>query len=140
MQTPNDMLGTIKTRSDFRQAIKSEPPLQSVTPVMDDLWLALSDAYGSAFVTQFGDSPNPSWMAGLGQYSPSEIRRGFDMVLKSGSDYAPNLSSLVRCIDSTKPQRCHKIFTPENKLVDMSSQEENKKIGASALFAMKGMF
>jgi hypothetical protein len=107
---------------------------------MDDLWLALSDAYGSSFVTQFGEQPNPSWQAGLSNYSPSEIRMGFDMVLKSGSDYAPNLASLVRCIDGSKPQRCHKAFVPTHKLIDLTRKEENKLIGNSALAGLRGLF
>jgi hypothetical protein len=62
------------------------------------------------------------------------------MVLKSGSDYAPNLASLVRCIDDTKPQGCHKTWSPENKLVDLTRKEANVDVGNSALAGLRGLF
>jgi len=122
MQKIQQTTGNLKTRGDLRRLSESgqqqSATLGKCKASLFPLWDALSQSYGAAFVNQFGDEPNDAWANGLAHYSDAEIFRGFEQAINSGSDYAPNLSTIVRCIAETRPRRYHQPFDPNQKMID----------------------
>jgi len=84
---------------------------------LEPIWAALSDAYGSSFVNQFGDEPSSMWIGGLSAYNEEQIRGGIVGLINSGSPYAPNLPTVIGAIEESSGWRharqskpCHEVL------------------------------
>lgn len=102
MQSPQDMLGQIETRGDFRRATGCDNAQSSAARTLRErlipMWAALADAYGSAFINQFGEEPNDAWAVGLSPFSDDQIHDAFVEVLSRDSDFAPNLATFIKAL------------------------------------------
>ena len=121
METPKELMKNVKTRGDFRRVIgsgkqQSDDTAKEVSKIWK-LWAALAEAYGNAFVNQFGEEPSLTWLNGLSGYTEEELKRGFDAVLDRDSDFAPNLGTVRRLISETQTKAYHRPYDP-NKAVE----------------------
>ena len=109
---------------------------------MWELWDRLTEYYGSAFLSQYGEEPNATWAFELEGLNEEQFRRGFELLKTRESAFPPNPGEFINLIsqDCQWERRCHKVWTPENKLENLTSKEANKKIGNEALSTMKGLF
>jgi len=55
----------------------------------------MAESYGNAFVNQFGEEPNPTWIAGLSTLTDEQLRYGFTNAMAAGSDFAPSLPAFI---------------------------------------------
>jgi hypothetical protein len=53
------------------------------------------ELYGSAFVTAYGESPSPLWLAAIGELSDAECRAGLTRLAKQPREYPANLTQFV---------------------------------------------
>jgi len=122
MKTPKDVLNKVKTRGDFRRVSESGKRQNANTAKevskIWKMWGALAEAYGNAFVNQFGEEPSATWLNGLNGYTEEELKRGFDAALDSGSDFAPNLGTIRRLIGETQTKAYHRPYDPDKAIQD----------------------
>jgi len=92
MKTPKDLFN-----KDPRQLIESNKQSQKMRPenwptkkTMNLIWLRMSEMYGSAFVSQYGEKPTESWARLLTGISTEQIADGMERVTSLGSNFPPN--------------------------------------------------
>ncbi len=106
MATPRatrEILDNLNRPADFQRASESAgSPGSDATRQRDrllEIWADLADAYGSAFVNQFGTEPNDTWAAGLATYPVEKIRAAIGYLFDSSPhDFAPNLATIRNAI------------------------------------------
>jgi len=59
------------------------------------MWASMADAYGSAFTSQFGATPNETWAAGLADHSLVDINLAIGRLVNAGREFTPNLASVI---------------------------------------------
>ena len=91
----------------------------------------LTEFYGSAFVSQYGEEPTATWAHVLIDLTPQDYIKGMELLKHRDSSFPPNPGEFLEMIgnDSGWERQCHKVFTPVNKLEDLSAKEANKKAG-----------
>ena len=98
MKSPKEMLD-LKTRGDFRQLSRSASEgvrRESDTPELADghplweLWDTLTEFYGSAFVSQYGDQPSWTWLDALSDLSTADYGVGISKLKTRDSSFPPN--------------------------------------------------
>jgi len=71
----------------------------------------MADAFGSRWVSQYGDEPTPVWVAAMDHLSDDQVRHGIDRATHVGHDWPPALPVLVSYCRAVPPQ-CHRPFPP----------------------------
>lgn len=70
---------------------------------MERLWERLTEIYGMSFTRQFGDlggSGYVTWLEGLSDVSPEQLKIGIEKSVKSGREFPPNLTTFrAYCMD-----------------------------------------
>lgn len=106
MKTPGDLLAPIKTRGDFRRATESAPPpsdaVRQQREKLAPMWAAMAEAWGSAFVTQFGEEPNATWSAGLANFDLADVEQAIGKLIAQGDRFAPNLAQVIGELEKTR--------------------------------------
>ena len=69
---------------------KANTPEQT-DPIMDRLWLRMTEIFGHKWTSQYGDSPLATWAKGLGKLSASEIAIGVNKCAASTMPWPPSL-------------------------------------------------
>lgn len=147
METTQNLLSPIKTRGDFRRLSEHRQPdrqhtteLPSEHPIWD-VWLILISKYGAQWT--HGDAPGIGWIHSLRDMTADQLRQGIDnLVHREDNHWPPNAEEFADlCRTSfTWETKCHKVFTPENKLEDHAAKEENARIGKETLNNLMDIF
>ncbi len=53
------------------------------------------ELYGTAFVTAYGDSPSPIWLAAIAELTDDECRKGLTALARQAREYPANLTQFV---------------------------------------------
>lgn len=136
---PKDLLDNVQTRGQFRQlaeSSKNEKRLElDSNGLMWELWERMTEYYGSAFVSQYGDEPTATWAHILDGLSPEQFRRGFDLLPSRKSAFPPNPGEFRELIgtDSAWERQCHKEYQSAPRLVDQGALEERIKHNVEAM-------
>lgn len=72
------------------QPSKGFDPSAGPSPVMDRLWLRMTEVYGHQWVSQYGDEPCESWCRMLADVAPDMIAQGLNCLVELDSDWPPN--------------------------------------------------
>ena len=148
MKTPKQ-LAELKTRGDFRRLNEqSQQEQQRLTaselptdhPIWD-MWLIMMSKYGAQWT--HGDEPAIGWIHSLRNMSKDQLIKGMDnLIHRDDNHWPPNAEEFADlCRTSfTWETQAHKVFTPENKLEDLTAKEANKVLGANTMAAIKDMF
>ena len=146
MKNPKDILNPIKTRGDFRQLSESaqserKPDFDSQGPIWE-LWSILTEYYGSAFVSQYGEEPNATWAYTLRDLTPDDYRRGIELLRERESAFPPNPGEFVQMVgnDNAWERQAHKMF--DGKLLESRAHlhPDNIEAGKDALDSLKDLF
>lgn len=63
------------------------------------VWRKFTEFYGSAWLSEFGEQPNQSWIEELARLSPRDVETGLNQCKRSGSNFAPRLPQfLAYCV------------------------------------------
>lgn len=90
-----------------------------------------------------GDEPAIGWIHSLRNMSKDQLIKGMDnLIHRDDNHWPPNAEEFADlCRTSfTWETQAHKVFTPENKLEDLTAKEANKVLGANTMAAIKDMF
>jgi hypothetical protein len=99
MKTPDTIMGEVRTRGDFRQlsaSALSDVKRQSDTPDLPDghplweLWESMTEFYGAAFLSQYGDRPTWAWLEALQDLSVADYGTGMAALKNRTSSFPPN--------------------------------------------------
>ena len=144
-------LEDIKTRGDFRQLAASsnadgELVLSPNHPVWE-LWDRMTEFYGAAFVSQYGEEPTLTWAEMLKELSPEQFAHGFSRLKDRDSAFPPNpgeFLALCRQGDGgyaySGEAACHKIYEPDRRLEDITAKEKSHEAGKKFFEDMRGAF
>lgn len=123
----------LKTRGDFRQLTESstsenKPEFDS-NSILWELWDRMSEYYGSAFVSQYGDEPTVTWAHILKGLTADEFRRGFDLLPNRDSSFPPDPGEFRALIgkDDRWRRQCHKYYSPDTLLEDKTAREQRQE-------------
>lgn len=106
-----------------------------------DVWAILADQYGAQWT--HGSEPSMGWVYALRDMTGDQLRQGVDnLVHREDSKWPPNAQEFADlCLTSfTWERAAHKIWSPENKLEDLTKREANQEAGNQALSSMMAMF
>jgi hypothetical protein len=53
------------------------------------------ELYGTAFVTAYGESPSPIWLAAIAELTDDECRKGLTALARQAREYPANLTQFV---------------------------------------------
>ena len=146
MESPKDILGNLKTRGDFRQLIESRPqeskPDFDSSGLMWELWDRLTEYYGAAFTSQYGEEPNATWAHELRMLTADQFRRGFELLKTRDSSFPPNPGELVNLIasDNYWEHRASRMPAPPTAIEDLTSKEKRQAEGLVELRKIMGIF
>ena len=62
---------------------------------IEQVWAALTDMYGSKFMTAYGDKPSQMWTVAINGFKEHEIQRGLRKLLHKGAGTPPTLPQFV---------------------------------------------
>ncbi len=86
-------LTEIQAAIDSRQLSASEQPTKRTEQqerIIETVWETLTDIYGSALVSQYGEVMPEAWILLLKGITPSQIKDGLNRLASRDSSYAPN--------------------------------------------------
>ena len=104
-----------------------------------DLWRHLSEFYGAAFTSQYGDEPNVTWAGMLRELTPAQYAQGIELLKHRDQSFPPNPAEFLALIgnDKTWERRCHKPFDESRALENKTAKEAARQAGADALAEMR---
>lgn len=146
MKTPADILGNVKTRGDLRRvsasSLPTNKPLTESVPAdhpIWQLWRFMSEFYGAAFASQYGDTPNASWVHALRELEPRDYRRGIDLLTHRDNSFPPNPGEFVAMIgnDTSWERQHHKIIDTTHLIEDTTAKEKRCADGLDAIRALR---
>ena len=62
---------------------------------IETIWAALTDMYGSKFLSAYGEKPSQMWTVAINGFKEFEIQRGLRKLLHKGSGTPPTLPQFV---------------------------------------------
>lgn len=85
----------------------------------------MTEFYGSAFLSQYGETPNLTWVAMLRDLTPAQYQHGFEQLRNRESSFPPNPGEFraIAEINNAWERQCHKIIETENLIEDKTAQE-----------------
>lgn len=99
MKNPAEVFDPVKTRGDFRRMSESSsegakrhsdyPDLPD-GHVLWELWDVLTEFYGAAFHSQYGEQPTWAWYGTLRDLSTADYGEGIAALKKRNSPFPPN--------------------------------------------------
>jgi hypothetical protein len=130
MKTPKDLVGHLETRGDFRHLSESGLGERRTVPIdhpIHELWLTLSEIYGSQFVSSYGEEPSMGWFGVLADMSLDQLATGLRAAAKSGKSFAPNgVEFRALCGgDDWESKRLHKPHLNPIQIEDKGKKERN---------------
>lgn len=104
-----------------------------------DLWRHLSEFYGAAFTSQYGDEPNVTWVGMLRALNPQQYAQGIELLKHRDESFPPNPAEFLALIgnDRTWERQCHKPFDKSRALEDKGKQERTITAAQQALAEMR---
>lgn len=63
------------------------------------------ELYGPAFLSAYGESPSPLWLAAISELTDDECREGLTALAKAAREYPANLTQFVAACRPAKPVR-----------------------------------
>ena len=97
------------------------------------VWSAMTQMYGSAWISKHGENPSPVWVSQLKNMGEDRIKRGLRKTLDSKSEFPPSLPRFVEYCALTFGEECQinqpKLPKPEsNPQKALEAIEEMKRI------------
>lgn len=139
MKQIGEHLGQVKTRGDFRQLNASRKPdskidLDPYHPIWE-LWDRMTEFYGSAFLAQYGEKPNLTWVEMLKDLTQEQFTNGFHCLKDRDNPFPPNPAEFrILCeINNGWERQCHRIIDTSNLLEDTTAKEARKATGRSEI-------
>lgn len=129
----------LKTRGDFRQLAESSKPENAPDfdsqGLMWEVWDRMTEYYGAAFVSQYGEEPSATWAAYIQKLTPEQVRQGFELLPTRDSAFPPNPGEFINLIgtDSSWQRQCHKHYQPDRMLEDKTAREKRQAFSAEQL-------
>lgn len=125
----------MKTRGDFRQLSESsrQDGEVSVDPnhPLWELWDRMTEFYGAAFLSQYGETPNLTWVEMLKDLTPEQYAVGFNSLKNRDSSFPPNpgeFRSLCE-VDSSWERQCHRVVDQSSMIEDQTAKERRAEEG-----------
>ena len=114
----------------------------SPTPLLWELWDRMTEYYGSAFVSQYGEEPTATWAAILKNLDAWQVREGFELLPTRHSAFPPNPGEFLQLIGTDKAweRQCHRTYEPERLLVDQTEKEKTRQVAEQEIAKMRAMF
>lgn len=69
------------------------------------VWNALTEMYGNAFVSSYGEQPTRIWAEAISSLNDRELQRGFKRLVEEVRTFPPNVSEFVHACKQTAPVR-----------------------------------
>lgn len=69
------------------------------------MWRSMVELYGPAFLSAYGESPSPLWLAAISELTDDECREGLTALAKSAREYPANLTQFVAACRPAKQVR-----------------------------------
>lgn len=69
------------------------------------VWNAMTELYGTAFVTAYGAAPSPLWLAAIERLSDDACRKGLTRLASEAREYPANLTQFVAACNYREPAR-----------------------------------
>lgn len=94
----------------------------------------MAEAYGSAFVSQYGEEPNDTWIIGLMGFSPEQLHDGFTAAMAANHEYVPGLPRMIEYCSGSgdwESKRLHKYIDPATLLENHGAREKRIEHGKS---------
>jgi hypothetical protein len=155
METPISLLGTIKTRGNFRERSvlamqerkhTGEKMLENPDHPIWQAWESIKANWPGP-CTNWDDEPPVEWANAVSELKSEQLVNGIRNLHhfenENGSKSFPPSAGQFHdlCLNNfTWERQCHKMFTSENKLEDLTRKEKNKKTGDDTLSSLRGMF
>lgn len=65
----------------------------------------MTELYGTAFMTAYGDTPSPLWQAAIGELTDDQCRSGLTRLVKEAREYPANLPQFIAACTYKEPVR-----------------------------------
>mgnify|MGYP003649881276 FL=1 len=145
-KTIGDRLDELSTRGDFRQLSeaamqdelqRSESSRISTNHPIWELRSVLIEYYGSAFVSQYGEEPNHTWVHMLKDLTQEGYQRGAEALRDRGGAFPPNPGEFLVLAGSKGEweRRCHQAF--DIGIEDKSGKERRLAEGLKNIRAIR---
>jgi hypothetical protein len=59
------------------------------------VWSSMVELYGTPFLTAYGESPSPIWLAAITELTDDECRKGLTALARQAREYPANLTQFV---------------------------------------------
>jgi hypothetical protein len=69
------------------------------------VWSSMVELYGTPFLTAYGESPSPIWLAAIADLTDDECRVGFASLAKQPREYPVNLTQFIAACRPTQGLR-----------------------------------
>ena len=114
----------LQTRGDFRRMSESAQQQsgrrESNISRLYPLWETMAGTW-SSFVSLYGESPNPSWVVALADFTEAQIFSGYERAKMAGLEFPPNLSVFIDYCQGNQDwesRRLHKPYDPYAEICD----------------------
>jgi hypothetical protein len=104
------------------------------------LWHIMSEIYGLQWFTEYGDTPNNSWIVEIERLTLTELARGIEQCKRSRSPFVPRLPQFLGYCDDglTQEQRAFNARCKEGEnLLRLPRPAPNQEIRKAAILEMK---
>lgn len=105
----------------------------------------MTEMYGQLWTSSQGDEPNDTWILGLTDLKPEQIKRGLEGLRDSTKPFPPTLPEfrgLAKGAGGMESWQaiCHKPFEPDRALEDHGAKARAEEAGKQALSEMNKLF
>lgn len=94
------------------KSLQQNVPLENLThtpteidnKVFGGFWAYMANYYGSVFLSQYGEDPNPLWHQELQQFTRKELWAGVSVMKELNTEFPPSLAALISYCKNGKPK------------------------------------
>ena len=142
MKHVSELMGSAMDHS--QRSIESERPRgnNELGPVMNRLWLRMTEIYGHKFVSSYGDAPNESWCRCMADIAPEQIASGLNALLSRNESWPPTAIEFRQLCTGDDghawERQCHKVFEPVGPMLeDKTAKEQRCADGLAQIRALR---
>ena len=84
------------------------------------VWSAMTQMYGTSWITKHGEHPSPVWRQQLKDISLERLKRGLKRTLDAGSEFPPSLPTFIAACAKTFGEECdsNQVLLPKTVKTD----------------------